>query len=108
MSLKTNRRDQVINTIQTNLLSNDFNIDTIKAEVLLLISDEEFFELMRYRLTSENQQVRLNSLRIITFMILSNKYNPHSSQNREAFDVCNYLIAEYKINTDLEEVLSRL
>ncbi len=108
MSLKTNRRDQLINTIQTSLLRDDFKMDTVKAEVLLLISDDEFFELMRYRLQSDKQNVRINSLRVITFMILSNKYNPTSSQNKEAFDVCNFLIDEYNIDTNLDEVLSRI
>lgn len=108
MSLKTNRRDQVINTIQSMLLSDDFNIDRIKSEILLLLNDEEFFDLMRYRLTSDKQKVQINSLTIITFMILANKYNVHSSQNKEAFEICEHLIKENKINTDLESVLSRI
>ncbi len=108
MSLKTNRRDQLINTIQTTLLKDNFKVDSIKAEILLLLNDDEFFDLMRYRLSSENKNVQINSLTIITFMILTNKYNPNSSQNKDAFETCKYLIEENKIDTDLDTVLSKI
>ncbi len=108
MALKTNRKQELYKSIQTYLLDPDFNLEKVRAELMLVLNDEEFFELMCYRLESANQIVQKNALTIITFIILVDKINVETFQNQEAFELCESLINKYQIKISLEEIKNKL
>ncbi len=108
MALKTNRKQELYKVVQTYLLDPNFSLEKVRAELMLLLNDEEFFELMRYRLESTNIVVQTNALAVLTFLILTDKLNVNTLQNREAFEICECLIEQYQIKTDVETIKNKL
>lgn len=108
MGLKSNRREEVFSTVQKSLLGPDFKISDIRSELMLLLNDEGFFEQMQSCLINGNDVLKLNALRVIVFMIITNKINVHSPENAEAIDLCKILMSENNITVDLETVLEKI
>ncbi len=108
MALKTNRKQELYKSIQTHLLDPNFSIEKVRAELMLVLNDEDFFELMCYRMESQNQEVKINALAIVTFIILVDKLNVETFQNKEAFELCEHLIDKYNIKTSIENIKAKL
>ncbi len=108
MGLKSSRREEVFSKVHKTLSLPDFKISDIRPELMLLLDDEGFFEQMSSCLMHGNDVLKLNALRVIVFMIITNKIDVQSPENSEAIDVCKMLMQENNITADLATVLERI
>ncbi len=108
MGLKSNRREEVFSKVHNALAAPGFTISEIRPELMLLLNDEGFFEQMQSCLINGNDVLKLNALRVIVFMILTNKMDIQSPENNEALEMCKMLMEQNNITVDLETVLEKI